>query len=111
MGREEGAPVHEGTELGEAGERRTPEERKALLATQLQQAVFRGRRIETQADFQATLIEGKPVNHILHLILTLVTCLVWGVVWIALAIFGGEKRELVQVDEWGNVLHQAMGRV
>jgi hypothetical protein len=56
------------------------------------------------------LIEGKPINHTLHAILTIFTCLVWGVVWIVLAITGGEKRELVVIDEWGNVQYQKLGK-
>jgi hypothetical protein len=30
----------------------------------------------------------------------------WGWVWIALAIFGGEKRSMVTVDEYGNAAVQ-----
>lgn len=41
------------------------------------------------------------MNHVLHLILTLSTLGIWAIVWIALALLGGEKRVLVQVDEWG----------
>jgi hypothetical protein len=52
------------------------------------------------------VITGKPVNHVLHLILTLVTFFMWGFVWIALAIFGGAKRSMVTVDEYGNAAVQ-----
>ena len=31
-----------------------------------------------------------------------VTLGVWWLVWIALVLFGGEKRMSVNVDEWGN---------
>ena len=51
-------------------------------------------------------MHGKPVNHVLHLILTLVTCLVWGLVWLVLALTGGEKRSIASVDEFGNVIFQ-----
>ena len=48
------------------------------------------------------LIRGQKVNHVLHLILTLVTVGLWGLIWIALVTLGGEERQMVQVDEWGN---------
>lgn len=91
--------------------RRSADERKAMLAQQVQQAVGRGLRIESQSDFQAVLIDGKPVNHTLHAILTIFTCLLWGVVWAVIAGTGGEKREMIVADEFGNIQHQKLGRV
>jgi hypothetical protein len=86
--------------------RKSAEERKELLARTVQGQVANGARIESQSDFQAVVVRGKPVNHVLHLILTLVTLTLWGWVWIALAIFGGEKRSMVTVDEYGNAAVQ-----
>lgn len=86
--------------------RRSAEERKELLARTVAGQVASGARVESQSDFQAVLVRGKAVNHVLHLILTLVTLMLWAVIWIALAIFGGEKRSLVTVDEYGNVAVQ-----
>jgi Protein of unknown function (DUF2510) len=99
--------VQRGTEVGTT--RRTDDERKVILAQQLQTAAARGLRIESQSDFQAVLVEGKPVNHVLHAILTIFTCLLWGIVWAILAGTGGEKRQMVVVDEFGNVLWQKLG--
>jgi len=82
------------------------EERKELLARTISNQVAQGARVESQSDFQAVLVSGKPVNHVLHLILTLVTVGLWGIVWIAMAIFGGEKRSMVSVDEYGNAVVQ-----
>ncbi len=82
--------------------RKTAEERKEALARQIAGRVAQGLRVETQSDFQAVMIHGKVVNHVLHLILTFMTLGVWALIWIALVALGGEKRELVQVDEWGN---------
>lgn len=90
--------------------RRTPDERKAMMAQQLQQAAARGLRIESQTDFQAVVVEGKPVNHVLHAIVTICTCGVWGVVWAVMAGTGGEKRHMVVVDEFGNVQWQNLGK-
>jgi len=47
---------------------------------------------------------------VLHAILTVFTCLLWGIVWLIMGLTGGEKRELVVVDEYGNVQVQHMGR-
>lgn len=91
--------------------RRTADERRAMLAQQVQQAVGRGLRVESQSDFQVVLVEGRPVNHTLHAILTIFTCLLWGIVWAVIAGTGGEKREMIVVDEFGNVQHQRLGKV
>lgn len=82
--------------------RKTAEERKELLARTLAGQIAAGGRVESQSDFQAVVVNGKKVNHVLHLILTLVTLGFWVIIWIALAIFGGEKRSMVTVDEFGN---------
>ena len=86
--------------------RKSSEQRKELLARTLSGQVASGARVESQSDYQAVVVKGKPVNHVLHLILTLVTLTFWGWIWIALAIFGGEKRSMVTVDEYGNAAVQ-----
>lgn len=101
------------TKAAEAGistTKRSSDERKALLAQQLQSASARGLRIESQSEFQAVMVEGQPVNHVLHAIITIFSCGLWGIVWIILAITGGEKREMVVVDEFGNVQLQKLGK-
>jgi hypothetical protein len=100
--------VQGGTEVSTT--RRTADERKVILSQQLQTAAARGLRIESQSDFQAVLVEGKPVNHTLHAILTIFTCLLWGIVWAIIAGTGGESRQMVVVDEFGNVLWQKLGK-
>ena len=82
--------------------RKTSEERRELLARQVTSLITQGRRVESQSDFQAVLLQGHRVNHVLHLILTLLSFGFWGIVWLALVFLGGEKREIAQVDEWGN---------
>ena len=82
--------------------RKTPDERKEALARAVHTQVAQGARVESQGDYQAILVTGHRPNHTLHLILTLVTFGLWGIVWIAVAALGGEKRMSVSVDEWGN---------
>ena len=85
-----------------ATERKSSDERQSLLSRQVASLLSQGRRVESQSDYQAVLVQGHRPNHVLHLILTFITLGIWGLVWLALVFLGGEKRELVQVDEWGN---------
>ena len=82
--------------------KKTPDERKEILSQMIANQLARsGYRIESRSDFDAVLVRGKPVNHVLHLLLTIFTLGLWIFVWIVLAIIGGEKREMVSVDEFG----------
>jgi hypothetical protein len=81
-------------------------ERKTILDRTLADRGAQGWRIETRSDFQATIATGKPVHHLLHLILTIVTAGLWAIVWILLAIFGGVKRHIITIDEYGNIVEQ-----
>lgn len=85
---------------------RTPDERKAILAAAVANTVSGGWRVESQTDYQAVLVKGKNHSHVLHLILTLLTLGLWLLVWIPLAIFGGEKRATLTVDDAGTVRTQ-----
>lgn len=82
--------------------KKSAEQRKELLARAVASEIRQGWRIESQSDYQAVIVKGSKPNHILHLILTLVTLGLWAIVWIALAIFGGEKRGVIEIDEYGN---------
>jgi hypothetical protein len=81
-------------------------ERKAQLANTLQGQVAGGGRIESQGDFQAVVVRGHRPNHLLHFLVGVFTLGLWWFVWIGIAIFGGEKRQMISVDEFGNVLVQ-----
>lgn len=85
-------------------ERKSADERKDIIGRQVSMMAAQGMRVESQSDFQAILIKGKPINHILHLILTICTLGVWGIVWAAMYFLGGQKRQIVSVDEFGNVI-------
>jgi hypothetical protein len=83
---------------------KSADERKAILDRTLADRGAQGWRIETRSDYQATIASGNRINHVLHLILTIITAGLWGIVWILLAIFGGIKRRIITVDEYGNVV-------
>jgi len=81
-----------------------PHDRKAILADEVSRRVARGGRVEVQTDYQAIIVSGRRVNHLLHLILSVLTIGAWALlIWLPLAIFGGEKRYAVTVDRFGNI--------
>ena len=61
-------------------------------------------------DASAVLMSpGKPVNHILHFLIGLVTCGVWWIVWIILVLTQKkEKRVRLSIDQYGNLLEETM---
>jgi hypothetical protein len=74
------------------------------LANAVAGKVAAGYRVESQTDMQSILVKGKKPNHILHLILTVVTVGLWLFVWIPVAIFQKERRTVLTVDDYGTVL-------
>ena len=101
---EEPRPVDEVPEPSESfAPPKSDRERKAMLAQTVSNQIAQGHRVESQSDFQAVLVKGKPCNHVLHAIITLFTLGLWAIAWIVFAIAGGEKRSIVGVDEFGNV--------
>ncbi|RFZ43904.1 hypothetical protein DAVIS_01856 [Mycobacterium marinum] len=65
----------------------------------------RGGRIEARTPTSAVVVTGKPVNHVLHLLITVLLCGLWLPVWIILAIGDGERRTFVSLDQYGTVRH------
>jgi hypothetical protein len=88
--------------------RKSADERKESLARLVTAQVAGGARVESGSDYQAVLVRGHRTNNTLHLILTLCTAGLWGIVWIAVAAIGGEKRSVASVDEWGNSAIQSV---
>jgi hypothetical protein len=81
----------------------TREDREAALSMAVASHVGVGWRVEVQTATSATVVSGSKPNHVLHLILTLVTCGAWGFVWMGVALLQKEKRLTLTVDEWGRV--------
>lgn len=51
----------------------------------------------------------KPVNHVLHLLLSLATFGIWAIVWVIMIITHknvGEKRVRLSIDAYGNYLEE-----
>ena len=60
--------------------------------------------METQNDEQYFAVlrwtPTKRVNHLLHFFITIITCLIWGIVWLILSLNAEkEQRMRVTVDE------------
>jgi hypothetical protein len=102
----EAAPPAPAAAVDTSSPAKSLDERKAILDRRLSEAGAQGWRIENRSDFQATVAQGKPIHHILHLVLTILTAGLWLIVWICLAIFGGVKRRLLSVDDFGNIIDQ-----
>jgi len=99
------APVGS-TQAGTSVITMTSEDRRQLLANAIHGELLQGRRVESSLDFQAVLVKGKRVNHVLHLILSVLTGLLWVPVWILVAIRGGEKRVTINIDNFGHVIRR-----
>jgi hypothetical protein len=82
---------------------RTDAERIHLLRKFIVKQVANGATIEIQDDFSAVLVWGKNPNHILHLLLSIVTLGFWLIVWIIIAMSSGEKRTLYKIDKFGYI--------
>jgi hypothetical protein len=83
-----------------------PATRRELLDRMVAAQIATGARVQSQGEYQAVVVHGKPVTHVLHLVLTVLTVTLWAPVWVCVTIFGGEKRAMITVDEYGNVAIQ-----
>lgn len=102
------APVQPETVAPPVAQTVDAESRRRALANAVAAEVAGGARVESQTDTSAIVVTGKKVNHLLQLVITLVTCGLWLFVWAYLAIVKKEHRISLQVDEFGNVLRQQL---
>lgn len=77
--------------------------RIALLDAEVAEWIREGWRVESRSNFQAVMVSGRRVNHLLHFVISLATAGIWIFVWILLALAGGENRELLLVDAYGRI--------
>ena len=80
-------------------------QRSEALAHVLRSDTKNGWRVVSQTSFSAQLEKGKHTNHLLHLILSIITLGAWLIVWVAVVVFAGHKSRYVAVDEYGRITH------
>jgi hypothetical protein len=85
------------------GEIKSADERKASLARTITNQVAQGWRVESQSDYQAVLLKGRHVRHMLHLVLSILTVGLWLPVWFVMWLVYHERRQIAEVDDYGNV--------
>ncbi|WP_326652579.1 MULTISPECIES: hypothetical protein [unclassified Streptomyces] len=87
-------------------EESTPDEtrRRLILDWAVNQRIASGWRVESRSETQAVMVRGEPVNHVLHAILSLVTCFLWVVVWAVLTVVNRVERVALTVDAQGHVV-------
>ena len=78
-------------------------DRVAALDEAVAKNVRAGWRVESRGQYQAVVVKGSKPNHILHLILSIVTLGLWIPVWILLTITSKVKRDTLTVDVDGVV--------
>jgi hypothetical protein len=87
----------------------------ATQAAAMQQAIMmctsQGWRLQSTGIGTAVMVsgEGATINHVLHAILSLLTCGLWLLVWLLLVAFSANARSkslLILVDEDGNIAYQ-----
>ena len=80
----------ENRNLSEAWDQRTVAFDQAVA-----NAARQGWAVESRTDSQAILVKGHRPNHILHLILSIVTAGLWIPVWIIVSLASGQKRWVI----------------
>jgi hypothetical protein len=63
-------------------------------------------RVGFQSEDRVVVITGHPVNHVLHLLLTVITGGVWVFVWAYASAVGGEQSRTLTVGKDGAILGQ-----
>lgn len=77
----------------------TDAERREALDEAIRRARERGAGLESQTDYTAVLVVANNPNHVLHLVLSIVTFGVWLLAWLLVVLRGKERRILVSVDD------------
>lgn len=81
------------------------DERREALARAIHRHSIDGWRVASQTETTAALVRGRRPNHLLHLVLTVLTFGLWAIAWLVVSVRGGEEHRFISVDE-----HGALGR-
>jgi hypothetical protein len=75
----------------------------SILDAELASHVRVGWAVESRSDTMAVVVSSSTPNHVLQLLLTLITCRFWAVVWIFIALTSRTNRIALVVNPDGTV--------
>jgi hypothetical protein len=81
----------------------TSEQKKQLLEGFIVKEVSKGWRLISQTENSVTLEYGKKPNHILHLLLSIVTLGFWLIVWLIMGLSMTVKRRTYAINDYGHI--------
>ena len=82
----------------------SPQGRQILLDTEIARSVAAGGVLQSNTGGVAVISYGWHPNHVLHLLLSVVTWGLWLPVWLALALISKPSRVMLTFDEYGGVI-------
>jgi hypothetical protein len=80
-----------------------------LLDQAVAHHVRMGWAVESRTPTMAVLVSGQPINHVLHLLLTVFTCGVWLIIWAVISMLSSMKRLTLILNPDGTISH-SVGR-
>ena len=82
------------------------ETKKRLAQVVADEVSLNGWRVAMQHEDRVVLEKGKPINHLLHVILDVITGGVWLLVHVPLWAINRRQVKVITVDEFGNVINE-----
>ncbi|MFD0021739.1 hypothetical protein [Streptomyces sp. NPDC058382] len=79
-------------------------QRALILDWAVSQRIASGWRMESRSETQVVMVRGRPLNHVLHAVLTVFSCFLWGVVWLVLGVTNKVERIALTVDALGDIV-------
>ncbi|MEV6164522.1 hypothetical protein AB0L71_21830 [Streptomyces sp. NPDC052052] len=79
-------------------------QRGLILDWAVNQRIASGWRVESRSETQVVMVRGRPVSHVLHAVLTVFTCFLWGAVWLVLTVTNKIERVALTVDAQGRII-------
>lgn len=77
--------------------------RERILTKAVDAEVLAGATVVRRTSEGVILGYVKPVNHLAHFLMTLITGGLWGIVWLVVVATKKQERIRLDVDLWGNV--------
>lgn len=85
-------------------------EQQEILDKEVNRLVLAGCRVESRSESEVVLLKGERPNHLLHLILTILSFGLWAPVWAYLSWSRGVRRGALSIDKFGQIEMVANGR-